>query len=392
MAENTSPYSRLLWWSVENFMAIEKGKCEFDEKNIINLKGYNDSGKSAMLMALKVLLTNSHPTKQVEFIQDDKDYFRILACFDDGVMILRDKYVNGQSLYEMYKDGQVIFSTKQKNGALASVKGVPEPIQQYLGLITYEDTVLNARACFEKQIGVQTTGSENYKMFNTVLKSEEIAVASSMLNNDKNKLVADINGVENDLRANKEFINGRDKISLEMIQYLKSHDEALDSTEMQLVHLDEITKINHSLDGIVIYPEVSRIDDMSGLISILSLRDSLADITITPEVKAIDNTEINELMTIKSLADNFASIDSVNIPELSLVGTEQLTAILGIQTLVQNLSEVKSEIEEEEMLLNNNATVLEELQIKLQELGVSYVRCPSCGNLFDSSKTGVCSC
>ena len=178
MSENTSPYSRLLWWTAENFMSIENGKCEFDERNIINLKGYKDSGKSAMLLALKVLLSNSHPTKQVDFIQDNKDYFRIIAYFDDGVMILRDKYINGQSLYEMYKDNQVIFSTKQKNGALSSVKGVPEPIQQYLGLITYEDAILNARACFEKQIGVQTTGSENYKMFNTVLKSFHVLILS----------------------------------------------------------------------------------------------------------------------------------------------------------------------------------------------------------------------
>jgi energy-coupling factor transporter ATP-binding protein EcfA2 len=392
LAENTSPYSRLLWWSVENFMAIEKGKCEFDEKNIINLKGYNDSGKSAMLTALKVLLNNSHPTKQVEFIQDGKDYFRILAYFDDGVMILRDKYVNGQSLYEMYKDGQVIFSTKQKNGALASVKGVPEPIQQYLGLITYEDTLLNARACFEKQIGVQTTGSENYKMFNTVLKSEEIAVASSMLNNDKNKLVSDINGVESDLRANKEFISGKDRLTLEMIQYLKEHDKSLDANEMQLVHLNEATKLVSDINGVVIYPEVKAIDNMNELVTILSLRNTLKDIVITPEVKCIDTLELTDLLRIKTLSDDLSSITVANIPELSSINNEQLNAILGIKTLFENLSLVTNEIASNEQVLVNNTLALEELQTKLQELGVSYVRCPSCGNLFDASKTGVCSC
>lgn len=392
MAENTSPYSRLLWWSVENFMAIEKGKCEFDEKNIINLKGYNDSGKSAMLMALKVLLTNSYPTKQVEFIQDDKDYFRILACFDDGVMILRDKYANGQSLYEMYKDGQVIFSTKQKNGALASVKGVPEPIEQYLGLITYEDTVLNARACFEKQIGVQTTGSENYKMFNTVLKSEEIAVASTMLNNDKNKLISDINGVENDLRANKEFIAGKDKISSDVISYLKSHDNGLDTAELMEVHLTEIKNIKESLDGVVIYPEVSKISDLSELVNLLNLRDSLNNIVITPEVPTIDTSELSALSQIKSLSDDLSSIKSIVLPEMKVIETNQLTALLGIQTLVNNIDEVAKVIAEDEETLKNNALVLEELQEKLKTLGVSYVRCPSCGNMFEPDKVGICNC
>ena len=90
--------SKLLGWKVQNFMSIADAKVEFDESNIINFKGYNDSGKSAMLTALKVLLTNANPTKQVGFIQDGKDFFRIMAFFDDGVVILRDKYANGQSL------------------------------------------------------------------------------------------------------------------------------------------------------------------------------------------------------------------------------------------------------------------------------------------------------
>ena len=164
MSEATNPYSRLLGWEGWNFMSIEHAKVEFDERNIINFKGYNDSGKSAMLQALKVLMSNSEQTKQVLFIKDDKEYFRIVAYFDDGVMIMRDKYINGQSLYEMYKGKECIFSTKQANGALTGVNKVPDPIQEYLGLILYDNTCLNARACFEKQIGVQTTGSENYKM------------------------------------------------------------------------------------------------------------------------------------------------------------------------------------------------------------------------------------
>lgn len=182
-----NPYPRMLYWEAWNFMSIEHGKCEFDDRNIVNLKGYNDSGKSAMLQALKVLISNSNPTKQIGFIQDDKDYFRVVAAFEDGVMILRDKYVNGQSLYEMYKDNQLIYTSKSGN-ALTRITEVPKPIADYLGLIMYDGTCLNARACFEKQIGVQTTGSENYKMFNTVLKSEEIATASALLNNDRNKI------------------------------------------------------------------------------------------------------------------------------------------------------------------------------------------------------------
>ena len=177
MASQEREFSRLLSWEVFNFMSVEHAICEFDDSNIVNIKGYNDSGKSAMLRALDVLFSNMKPTKQIDFIQDGKEYFRIVANFSDGVSILRDKYINGQSLYEMWKDNNCIFSTKKGN-ALTKVTEVPQPIRDYLCIVSYEDIVLNSRSCFEKQLGVQTTGSENYKLFNTVLKSEEIAPAN----------------------------------------------------------------------------------------------------------------------------------------------------------------------------------------------------------------------
>ena len=126
--KNESVYPKLLCWEVWNFMSVEHGKAEFDERNIVNFKGYNDSGKSAMLRALDVLMSNIKPTKQVEYIQDGKDYFRIIAYFDNGVTILRDKYINGQSLYEMYKDNQAIYSTKNGKN-LTRVSEVPQSIK-----------------------------------------------------------------------------------------------------------------------------------------------------------------------------------------------------------------------------------------------------------------------
>ena len=223
---SVSPYARLSGWQVENFMSLEKASVEFDDRNIINIKGYNDSGKSAMLVALKVLLCNTNPTKQVGFIQDGKEYFRIVANFTDGVQILRDKYINGQSLYEMYKDGTLIYTSKNK-GTLTKISEVPQPIQDYLGLITYDGVCLNSRSCFEPQIGVQTTGSENYKMFNTVLKSEEIARATELINTDKNKLVNDISSVSAQIDANKGLLGVGANITTDMLDYLKAHDNLL---------------------------------------------------------------------------------------------------------------------------------------------------------------------
>lgn len=388
VAENVNPYSSITSWEVWNFQSIEHGKCEFDERNIINLKGYNDSGKSAMLNALKVALCNANPTKQVGFIQDDKDYFRVLVTFSDGVQILRDKYINGQSLYEMYKDGKCVFSTKNGN-ALTKVSDVPQPIADYLGLIMYDGACLNARACFEKQIGVQTSGSENYKMFNTVLKSEEIATASTLLNNDKNKLASDISATDYDLQAQKNLLGTSGKITEDMVVFLKEHDAELDKLEANASELIAICNIYNGMISIPVIPEIASIDmsQVSELTNIERLIKESNGVVITPEVTAIDTVRLTELANIVSLNNALAQISVA--PELATISDTQLNDLLIISNMVSTLAELDKEISDADKRISDTAIELEKLQKELANHGVKMVKCPGCGQIFDPEQQHV---
>lgn len=388
VAESVNPYSSITSWEVWNFQSIEHGKCEFDERNIINLKGYNDSGKSAMLNALKVALCNANPTKQVGFIQDDKDYFRVLVTFSDGVQILRDKYINGQSLYEMYKDGKCVFSTKNGN-ALTKVSDVPQPIADYLGLIMYDGACLNARACFEKQIGVQTSGSENYKMFNTVLKSEEIATASTLLNNDKNKLASDISATDYDLQAQKNLLGTSGKITEDMVVFLKEHDAELDKLEANASELIAICNIYNGMISIPVIPEIASIDmsQVSELANIERLIKELNGVVITPEVTAIDTVRLTELANIVSLNNALAQISVA--PELATISDTQLNDLLIISNMVSTLAELDKEISDADKRISDTAIELEKLQKELANHGVKMVKCPGCGQIFDPEQQHV---
>lgn len=388
VAESVNPYSSITSWEVWNFQSIEHGKCEFDERNIINLKGYNDSGKSAMLNALKVALCNANPTKQVGFIQDDKDYFRVLVTFSDGIQILRDKYINGQSLYEMYKDGKCVFSTKSGN-ALTKVSDVPQPIADYLGLIMYDGACLNARACFEKQIGVQTSGSENYKMFNTVLKSEEIATASTLLNNDKNKLASDISATDYDLQAQKNLLGTSGKITEDMVVFLKEHDAELDKLEANASELIAICNIYNGMISIPVIPEIASIDmsQVSELANIERLIKELNGVVITPEVTAIDTVRLTELANIVSLNNALAQISVA--PELAIISDTQLNDLLIISNMVSTLAELDKEISDADKRISDTAIELEKLQKELANHGVKMVKCPGCGQIFDPEQQHV---
>lgn len=378
-----SGYSKILFWEVWNFMSIEHGKAEFDEQNIINFKGYNDSGKSAMLTALKVAITNSNPTKQVSFIQDDKEFFRVLIVFDDGITILRDKYLNGQSLYEMYKGKDLLYSTKSPSGALTKVLDVPKPIADYLGLITYDKECFNARACFEKQIGVQTSGSENYKMFNTVLKSEELSVASTLLNNDKNKLLSDIDTLTDEVRATKNIIGIGQYITTDMLNYLKLHDRQLDNVNECKDKLDIIVSTEKEIENIPSIPKVDLIDikELELLQTISSLSNDLSNIHITPEIKQIDIKQLQDLQEISNYVESLGNVSVV--PEVKQVDDKILRDLVSIYNLFAEIKQCDDIIEEDNERLKGLDKQIDELTELSNQLGVKMVKCPDCGRVFD---------
>ena len=386
--EGRSTYSRLLWWEVWNFMSIEHGKAEFDERNIINFKGYNDSGKSAMLRALDVLMFNITPNKQVEFIQDDKDYFRIMTYFDDGIIILRDKYLNGQSLYEMYKDNECIFSTK--NGkALARVSEVPQPIQNYLGLLSYGNININSRSCFEKQIGVQTGGSENYKMFSSVLKSEEIVSAGAMLNNDKNQLSSEMGSMEEDIRANKGLILVGDNLTQGMIDYLKEHDVLLDTSMESLDYLNRMVGLTTQLNSIPTLPELQEVSlaQLDTLAGVKRTIESLSSIPNIPEVSVVSIQQLNDLSTIKSYSDGLDSI--VDYPELSYLDLTRLDALMNLVNIKEEYSGCCEDIVSIREQLTECEKVITECEELMKQFGVKMFKCPNCGQLFSQDEAHV---
>ena len=128
-------YAKIKSIEVFNFMVYKHAKVYYDDSNIINMKGYNNSGKSTMLKALAICFTDMYKRIQTKFIRHGEKYFRIIVEFEDGVSILRDKYITGQSLYEVYKNDECIYTTKA-GGKLTKLDGVPQPIQEYLGLCT----------------------------------------------------------------------------------------------------------------------------------------------------------------------------------------------------------------------------------------------------------------
>lgn len=398
-------YSKLVSWEVYNFMAISHGKCEFDDSNIIVLKGYNDSGKSAMLRALDVLFYNRYHQSQVSFIKDNCSYFRIVANFDDGVMLLRDKYINGQSLYEMYKGNELVFSTKVGD-VLTRVTEVPEPIQTYLGVV--QD--LCSRNCYEKQFLVQTSGSENDKVLNVVLKTKEIGVATTLLNNDKNALGSEISALDVELHTYKGLAQEGSGLTEELVSALESLDKNIDTLEKRLEGIKEVEKAKCNLDLVNsnTYPELSLLDlqRYTGIYGIYSLIHQLSEISISPEVGYVDTEKLSMLSQLNSLVSSAKDIKVA--PKLDILDTDKLSKLIDIYGLMESLgkmgvaplvktldSERLDKLAHLSSLLDSLPDVtdidnqIDEVHNEMHELaktlGDKAIICPDCGHVIGGS-------
>lgn len=423
--EELDKHSRLLWWSVENFMCIAQARVEFDDTNIINFKGFNDSGKSAMLRALEVILSNKYPTEQAKFIKDGESYFRIMVGFSDGVVLLRDKYISGQSLYAMYKDNKEIFTTKQ-NGKYIKVTEVPDVIKQYVDFVEYDGIYLNSRSCFDPQLLVQTSGSKNYRLFNSVLHSEELAQANQLLNTDKNTLIASRNSKEMEVEVLKNQASGIPDLTEDVITGLEILDKSLDKAEEASTMLSTTLDYHSRLDAIVLPPELSTLDtsQLDTMVALANLRLSmkkLKDISLPEGFAPIEGTEqlsdvahLNEVQgnitaleeelsttslelteiqgteqfrDIKKLSASYEKLSYVDsysdtIPELEAVDEERLKAIRVLSSQAHSYNKVQEEYLALESQLKGFEEELQGIMKTLSANNIKTVTCKNCGQLM----------
>ena len=317
-------------------MSFKKAKIAFDGTNIINIKGYNDSGKSAVLRALVVCFMDMWKASQKKFIRHGEEYFRIVVTFDDGVSILRDKYANGQSLYEVYRDGKLEFTTKQGN-KLSKIDGVPEIIQDYLGLCVTDSVYLNYQSCVDRLPVVDTKGSENYQMFHEVLRMEEIYRANNMVNTDKNELGGRITVLEEEVRKNEILLERCGDVSEEFIDELSKLEEEAEETNKRKSLLDETKDIMNRYESIEVLPEIKKVSDsrLKEVVQIKNTLDSLNSIETLPRIEKVSADRLKEVVKIKGALESLEKMES--IPKVDKVSIDRLRYLRGIENDIKNI-------------------------------------------------------
>lgn len=414
-------YSKLKWVEFENFMGYSKARVEMDETNILNFKGYNGSGKSAIKVGLDVAFFDRHPHKQIKFIKDDEEYFRIMVGFDDGVVLLRDKYINGKSLYELYKYDDLLFSTKEDD-FLQKVQGVPEPIQQYLGLVEEGGQILNSRTCFEPQLLAQTTGRENYTLLNKVLKTEEITRAGALLDKDKSEIKSKIDSLDSKKILLEEEIAGAEGFTQELITGLEDFDKNLDHNEHKSSVLASCSSTVERIKEIKIPPYLETIDfkALDDMVRIDSVNNQLTGIKVNPRIdfmfdveqfSILNNiekysrelTELKDglnpyidrsldterLSLISSLDRVLKDVEKISVaPEVKKIDVSRLELLKGIEKVVESYTSHEKTISNLDSQIGELKDQRGELDTKIKEVSNDFIICDECGNVIEKEVDG----
>jgi len=379
--ESKDHRSKIVSIHIENFMSIKEADITFDDRNIISLCGYNDSGKSATTRLLEVMLFNAYPKDQAKFITDGEDYWKGVLTFSDGVVYTRMKYADSKSFWEMKKDGKVVVTNKLPNGTFAALEGNPEIIEKYLGVLKEEVTQgkmeeINVRRNSDKLLLVQTGGGDNYKILNGVLKSEVLSQASAKLNEDKNKLSKDIDSkttVKGVLQEQYEELEVAPEHHLdnleEMIKVLESSNSRLSDLSNLMDSCSEYHSISipDKVDGI----DTSRLIDLHNIISSFKA----TKLSIYESLSAVSFDRLKELQNIIKLKKEL-KVDSYD--ELEKIDIERIKSILETCELFNTYSGVCK-------LMAETESKLKEAKDKLLQLSSQYNLkvCKNCGSIVD---------
>lgn len=384
-------FSKITSVEVTNFMVYSHAKLVFDGSNIVNIKGYNSSGKSSMLKAIGVCLTNMYPKSQTKLIKHGADFFRVVVSFSDGISILRDKYANGQSLYEMYQHGECIFTTKEGK-KLSKVDDVPESIKAYLGLCETSYGYLNYQSRQDRLWLIETSGSENYGSLNEILKSEELARASALINSDKNKLTAAITEIEAKLQTVKMDRLAADGYTAELLEALMAKDSYVKELNRRMTAISRLQEISAKIGEVVILPEIECVDSsrLSAIGAINTAMSQLCGIKVPPRVDKVNFSRLQSAVALSNLSQQVAQgsqgMVGTKIPSVSV---EKLSSLLNVglalkkyfdgfssyRTVMGEISEVSAEL----------ASVVK----AAEDNGVHFVKCTSCGSYTEYADKGV---
>lgn len=358
-------YSKIKTIYMRNFMSIPDAEIPFTEEGIISFVGKNSRGKSAIRKVFNILMYDDMQREQYKLITWGKDSFGIGLEFDDGISINKYKYTNGSSCWEMTYLNKYTVYTNDVNGVLTSVPTVPKIIRTYIGAVKDNITgeLLNIRTNMDAMFLVATSGADNYKILNSVLKTDTMSKAVTKLNKSLNTLNTDLTVQTQRLLELEKEVDDVVILNDTETKFVDYQVDLLTETIQRSNHLEEIKSVYQSIDrNIPKEMETINVSKYQNIAQLKNMLDTLKQ-TIPKEVNTIETQKLSLLGVLKNV---FTELKNTKIPtKISIVDNKKYEALSSLKTLKKGLEDTK--VPKEVKILNSERLKL--ISSVLQELG-----------------------
>lgn len=345
-------YSKIKSLSITDYKSISDLEVEFDDSNIIALRGSGEAGKSSVIGALATVCVNKNSRSQKNHIKNGTEGFVIKLTLEDGTEITRSKSLTDNLANIVYPNGEK-WSTSKFDGG-----GNPAEIEKIIGMKCEPETKehLGIRSYLTPLLFVDTKESTNYKVIRTALDLYELTKAIHTGNAESNTLKSKINHNSNLLVQYKDELKEIEVINL----------ESLDKLYTRLKETQEKYNLLSTLRS-----EVEQIGKLEKQLEQLAPIDSLEVIDLSTHSKVRDI--LNSLIDYKKLSEEYTVYKEL---EESIIDLAPYKSVLDVKNKLQEYMKINQEF-------NNVSAELEDMLQKIKESG--YIFCKQCGYINEGS-------
>lgn len=381
----TNKYSKLVKFEVEDFMGYDHAELDFSDANIYNIKGYNSSGKSALLRGMAVLFFDRWSNKAVKLVKHGKNKFTLRAYFSDGVVIEKEKFgkdstSKGKSAYTMYNgEGNILYTTKT-GVTYSPFQGVPEPIAEYLGMAdTLEGINLHYRESRDPILLIDTTGSQNYKYLSTVLKDEELGLAVSLMKDDLNIINNNADRLKNSVIAYNDVINTDILCTEEVVGAINNAYDLAVSKQQGLDILVRLYDNSVRFSSICYYPNIPEVNSTK-YTSIFNVVKQCKELQNIKVYKALNPLNTERLQRVELIKGKISKLNSLRVLKpLSSIETSRIKRLESIMIGLKSIYNISMEIKSLKNSIEVETKTLDELVSTDNK--VFKHTCSVCGNV-----------
>jgi len=225
---------------VENFQSIEKAEIELQSGSITAVVGDSNSGKSALVRAVRSLIVNPRSTN---FIREGKKYTRVALEFEDTVVGWQ-KDSSGSVVYVIDDERISKFGRSIPEQVVSSLR--LSPISFGVG-----ESLLNVRSQFDPMFFVGDTGPARYAVLAELAGLSYLSDAVRKLKTELRGIGPKVELLNSEIFSLEEFIFS-EEVELAAIKDLYSKAVDLNKYIFQLTEkLDTLLSLKESFLSLV---------------------------------------------------------------------------------------------------------------------------------------------